>query len=386
MSDTRPSSSARVGMVGGGQLARMTHQAALDLDVELVVLALSDDDPAVKAGARAMFGSPGSAEALRRLARAVEVVTFDHELIPADLAVELAEAGFRVRPRGEALLMAQDKLAARQEFHRAGLPVPRFAPLGPDAEREIAAFASEQGWPVVVKARRGGYDGRGVEIVAGPEHLGPALARLGGAELLVEAHVEIQQELALVGARSPGGRWVSYPPVGTLQRDGICRELVMPATVGGAVAARAEQIARSIADDIDAVGIIAVEMFLTPDDQLIINEIALRPHNSGHATIEAAATSQFHNHLRAVLDWPLGDTSLRAPAAAMVNILGPRDGTDPRRRLADALTVPGASIHLYGKSPAPGRKLGHVTALGSTTEEALHTARLCAELLTGETY
>ena len=385
MLDRKLSAAAVVGMVGAGQLARMTHQAAIDLDVELVVLALSEDDPAVRAGARALIGRPDSAPALRELAQGVDVVTFDHELIPADLAIDLADAGFRVRPRGEALLMAQDKLAARQEFHRAGLPVPVFAPVGDDPEPEIEAFAAEHGWPVVVKARRGGYDGRGVMIVSDRDGLGPALAALGGADLLVEAHVDIQQELAVVGARTPSGGWVSYPPVGTLQRDGICRELVMPATLDSPVAQRAEQIARSIADDIEAVGIIAVEMFLTPNGELVINEIALRPHNSGHATIEAATTSQFHNHLRAVLDWPLGDTSLRAPAAAMVNILGPRDGTDPRRRVPDALTVPGASIHLYGKAPAPGRKVGHVTALGATTGEALLVARSCAEMLTNET-
>lgn len=368
-------------MVGAGQLARMTHQAALDLGVELVVLARSEEEPAVAAGARALVGPPTSEAALGRLAAEVDVVTFDHEGTPAELAIGLAQAGYTVRPDGEALRLAQDKLAARRAFAAAGFPVPAFAPLGPDPAGEVARFAADHGWPVVIKSRRGGYDGRGVSIVPGPEGLTRALARMEGSELLVEAHVDLAQELAVVGARTPSGAWAAYPAVGTLQTDGICRELVMPAPVGTAVASRAEELASAIAGDIGAVGIIAVELFVTRGGDLVVNEIAVRPHNSGHATIEAATTSQFHNHLRAVLDLPLGDTSLRAPAAAMVNVLGDRLGTDPRLRLRDALAVPEASVHLYGKEPAPGRKLGHVTALGASPEEALAVARRCARFL-----
>ena len=186
---------------------------------------------------------------------------------------------------------------------------------------------------------------------------------------------------AVVGVRGASGEWAAYPLVGTVQRDGICTELVMPAPVDDETARRAEALARAVAERVNAVGIVAVELFLTAGGEILLNEIALRPHNSGHATIEAAATSQFHNHLRAVLDWPLGDTSLRAPAAAMVNVLGPPDGSDPRSRLRDALAVQGAAVHLYGKEPAPGRKLGHVTALGASTEEALETAHRCAAIL-----
>jgi 5-(carboxyamino)imidazole ribonucleotide synthase len=367
-------------MVGGGQLARMTHQAAIDLDVELVVLAASEDDPAVRAGATALFGAPGDRDALHRLAERVDVVTFDHEHVPAELAVELAEAGAHVYPRGEALLVAQDKLAARQAFARVGLPVPAFSSLGSPVRPAIQSFAAEHGWPVVVKARRGGYDGRGVAVLDGPGQ-DEALAGMPGDSFLVEACVDVVQELAVVGVRSPSGNWASYPLVATVQNDGICRELVTPAPVDDDVARRADALSRSIAEGIDAVGIVAVELFLKASGELVLNEIALRPHNSGHATIEAAATSQFHNHLRAVLDWPLGDTSLRAPAAAMVNVLGAPDGSDPRRRLSEALSVPGAAVHLYGKAPSPGRKLGHVTALAGNAEDALETARRCAAIL-----
>jgi 5-(carboxyamino)imidazole ribonucleotide synthase len=359
-------------MVGGGQLARMTQQAAVDLDVELVVLAESKDEPAIQAGATCLLGAPSDRDALRRLADVVDVVTFDHEHVPAELAIELAESGVAVRPSGAALRHAQDKLVARQAFAAAGLPVPAFAPVD---SAGIGEFAAEHGWPVVVKARRGGYDGRGVTVVH------DASGEMPGGELLVEEHVDIAQELAVVGVRSPSGEWAAYPLVATVQVDGICTELAMPAAVDDALARQAESIARSVAELIDAVGIVAVELFLTTAGELVVNEIALRPHNSGHATIEGAVTSQFHNHLRAVLDWPLGDTGLRAPAAAMVNLLGPADGSDPRARLGEALAVANAAIHLYGKEAKPGRKLGHVTALGASVDAALGDARRCAAVL-----
>jgi 5-(carboxyamino)imidazole ribonucleotide synthase len=370
-------------MVGGGQLARMTHQAAIDLGIDLVVLVRHTDEPAAQAGARAILGAPDDGEALLRLAREVDVVTFDHEHVPAHLSRRLSEMGHCVRPQADALLFAQDKLHARRGFAAAGFPVPPFSALGPDPVAEGKAFAAEHGWPIVLKTRRGGYDGRGVAVVEDAEHLEDAVAAMGQGGLLVEGFVELVQELAVVGARSPSGAWVAYPLVATLQVNGICNELVMPATVDAAVARQAEALARSIAERIDATGILAVELFLTNGGDLIVNEIALRPHNSGHATIEGCATSQFHNHLRAVLDWPLGDTALRAPAAAMVNLLGPEDGSDPASRLPAALSIGGASFHLYGKAPAPGRKLGHVTVLGPDQNEALAAARRAATIVQG---
>lgn len=371
-------------MVGAGQLARMTHQAAIDLGVELVVLARSPRDPAVVAGARSLFGPPDLPEALERLADACDVITFDHEHVPFPLAVALAERGHRVFPRGEALAVAQDKLHARRMLASAGFAVPAFTALGADPMPELERFAAEAGWPVVVKTRSGGYDGRGVGVVRSPREGQAFIDRVGRGDLLVEEHVAISLEVAVVGVRSASGLWTAYPLVETRQVDGICRELIMPAPVAPAVAAEAEAIAKSIADGIDAVGVVAVELFVTADERIVVNEIALRPHNSGHATIEAAAVSQFHNHLRAVLDWPLGATSLRAPAAAMVNVLGSSDGIDPRHRLREALAIPGAAVHLYAKSPAPGRKLGHVTALGSNMDEALGVAHRCAAILNGE--
>ncbi len=385
-------------MVGAGQLARMTHQAAIDLGVDLVVLATSEHEPAVRSGATTLLGRPDDRAALHQLAARCDVVTFDHEQVPADLVAELAASGHRVGPSGEALRLAQDKLLARVLLAEAGLPVPDATGLGDDVEREVAAFAEATGWPVVLKARSGGYDGRGVEVVGAPDQLPAALARLGAVPqgagspppvtlarpLLVEAHVPIALELAILGVRTVRGSWVAYPPIATVQVDGICHELVMPAPIPDDVAERAGRLARTLADGIGAVGVIAVELFLTTDGALVVNELALRPHNSGHATIEAAATSQFQNHLRAVLDWPLGSTELRAPAAAMVNVLGDPGGADPRHHLDAALAVGGASVHLYDKSPAPGRKLGHVTALGARADEALAVARRAARALQGD--
>lgn len=373
-----------MGIVGAGQLARMTHQAAVDLAVEVVVLARSRDDPAVLGGAQAIFGAPDDLGALQRLADLADVVTFDHEQVPYELLVNLEGAGTALAPGPRAMQCAQDKLVARQEFAAAGLAVPEFRAVGSDAKSDIAAFGDDHGWPVVVKARSGGYDGRGVAFVARASDIPGAVASLKSEELLVEAHVDIAVEIAVLAARNASGEYAPYPIVGTFQQDGICRELTMPARIEPQVAARAQDLARSVAELVEATGIIAVELFVEHTGEVLINEIAVRPHNSGHATIEACVTSQFHNHLRAVLGWPLGDTSLVGAGAALVNVLGGADGSDPRSRLAKALALRAASVHLYAKAPASGRKLGHVTALGVDVSEALATARGCASMLSGD--
>jgi len=382
MSSDAPSVVPRVGMVGAGQLARMTHQAAVDLGVRLEVLADSEGDPAVLAGAPFRTGAPTSWDALEELAGRCDVVTFDHERVPAELAAALAGAGHRVFPGGHALRMAQDKLAARSALGAAGFPVPPFRALGEDPVAEVLDCGSEWGWPVVCKTIGGGYDGRGV-VTVGPEDAVPVLAGAAPGTWLAEARVDIAVEVAVVAARTASGCWAPYPLVETVQQDGICRELVMPARVPDDLARQAVALAGSVADVIGAVGIVAVELFVTVAGDLVVNELAVRPHNSGHATIEACVTSQFENHLRAVLDLPLGSTGMVAPAAATVNVLGPGDGSDPRSRLAGALAVDGARVHLYGKEAVPGRKVGHVTALGADHDSALAVARRAAAALDG---
>lgn len=372
------STSARVGMVGAGQLARMTQRAAIDLGVHLTVLALDDSEPAVRAGAAHVLGRPDDAQALAALAALVDVVTLDHELVDATALGALAARGIPVRPSATALRVAQDKLIARETFAALGLPGPEHVLA--DDEQGVAELAARHGWPLVAKARTGGYDGRGVELVADQDALDRVLAR-GGA-WIVEQRADIAMEVAVLLARRPTGEHVIWPVVETLQRDGICHELVMPARIDATTARRANDLAILVAEGIDAVGVLAVEMFITHAGDVLINEIALRPHNSGHATIEGAATSQFTNHLRAVLDWPLGSTTMLAPVAVTVNVLGLDDG-DVAARLPAALALDGARVHLYGKASRQGRKIGHVTVLGDDADAALATARTAADILTG---
>jgi 5-(carboxyamino)imidazole ribonucleotide synthase len=370
---------AVVGMVGGGQLARMTQQAAIGLGIELQVLTAHDWDPAVAAGARFVPGDPDDLESLFALAKGSDVVTFDHEHVPNAHLQALADAGHLVRPGPAAKLLAQDKSVARRTLADAGFAVPAFADVGAGDLDAANRFAQVNGWPIVVKAPRGGYDGRGVHVVASATDLAGREVLRSYDRWLLEAHVDIAVELAVVVARRPNGQSVTYPVVETVQRDGICHELVMPARVPAEVADRAETLATAIAGQIGATGILAVELFLTADGDLVVNELAARPHNSGHATIEAASTSQFENHLRAVLDWPLGAPTLLAPAAATVNLLGPPEPVDLSHTVQRALEDPNVHLHLYAKAHAPGRKLGHVTVLADDAETALRTARAAAE-------
>ncbi|MBU3690886.1 MAG: 5-(carboxyamino)imidazole ribonucleotide synthase [Solirubrobacterales bacterium] len=366
-------------MVGGGQLARMTQQAAVDLDVGLSVLAPSPEEPAVDAGARFVEGAADDPEALRRFADQNDVVTFDHEGVPPEVLAGLEEEGLRFAPPAQAKLFAQDKAVARQRLCEKGFPVPPNLLAG--SVEQVAGFGSEHGWPVIAKAPRGGYDGRGVWELASAEEAAPILEGLDGG-LLLEPKLELVRELAVITARRRGGETATWPVVETVQRDAMCRELIVPARSDPEVLEEAAALGRSIAEAIGAVGLVAVELFETPDG-LFVNELALRPHNSGHFSIEGSDTSQFEQHLRAVLDWPLGSTAPTAPAVVTVNVVGPDDGSDPRDRLEEALGVERAHIHLYGKEARPGRKLGHVTALADTVDEAQGIAMEAVSILEG---
>jgi 5-(carboxyamino)imidazole ribonucleotide synthase len=376
-------------MVGAGQLARMTHQAAVDYGIDLHVLAGSPGDAAVTAGARYTVGRADDGALLRRLATGADVLTFDHEIVSLDLLSTLASEGCVIRPRPEALALGCDKLFARTAVSSLGglsVRTPAFAPVeGPD---DVAAFAGDHGWPVVLKSRRGGYDGRGVAVagdLAGAARLldgSGGGAGVDGPHWIVEEHLDIAAEFAILLARSPSGFTATYPPVGTRQEDGICRELTIPADLPAGVVREAVSWARSILEGFDATGVGAVEYFLTSDGRLLLNEFALRPHNSGHITIEACVTSQFHQHLRAVLDWPLGETGLVRPAAT-VNLIAGATATELTSRLPRALAIPDVHVHLYRKAPRSGRKVGHVTALADSTDEALELARAAAARFVG---
>ncbi|WP_433301085.1 5-(carboxyamino)imidazole ribonucleotide synthase [Actinoplanes sp. CA-030573] len=353
-----------VGMVGGGQLARMTHQAAISLGQSLRVLSVSPDDSAALVAADVRLGTHTDLAALREFAKGCEAVTFDHEHVPNEHIAALEAEGVKVFPGSAALVFAQDKGRMRERLAAMGAPVPRWQRVGTAAEIEAFAEAGGGGWPVVAKAVRGGYDGKGVWMLAGPDEAAELVAT--GTPLLVEERVPLRRELAALVARSPFGQVAAYPVVETVQRDGICVEVLAPAPgLSESRALEAQQLAIDLANALGVVGLLAVELFET-DGGIVVNELAMRPHNSGHWTIEGARTSQFEQHLRAVLDYPMGATTLTAPAVVMANVLGGAPGgisIDERLHHLFA-TDPGARVHLYGKQVRPGRKIGHVTVLG----------------------
>jgi 5-(carboxyamino)imidazole ribonucleotide synthase len=357
-----------VGMVGGGQLARMTHQAAVALGQSLRVLAAGAADAAALVAPDVVVGSHDDFATLRRFAEGCDVLTFDHEHVPTEHLRALVAEGVRVHPGPDALRHAQDKLVMRQSLVGLGVPVPPFREVSrpPDA----VSFGAEHGWPCMLKAARGGYDGRGLWVLNTPDDARRIVTELlaAGTPLLVEQCVAMRRELAALVARSPFGQGAAWPVVQTVQRDGICVEVLAPAPgLDHEVAQAAQQLALRVAGEIDVVGVLAVELFELPSGQLVVNELAMRPHNSGHWTIEGAVTSQFEQHLRAVLDYPLGSTAPRAPACVMANVLGagspPTMGLDERVHHLMA-RYPQAKVHLYAKSERPGRKIGHITVSG----------------------
>jgi 5-(carboxyamino)imidazole ribonucleotide synthase len=368
-----------VGMVGGGQLARMTHQAAIALGQSLRILATSPDDSAALVAADVHIGEHTDLDALRTFAKDCDVVTFDHEHVPYGHIEALAGDGVNVAPGADALRYAQDKRAMRERLTELGVPVPRWRPVG--APEDVAGFAAGTGWPVVVKAVRGGYDGRGVWTVGDGDEL-PA------TELIVEQRVPLRRELSALVARSPFGQVAAYPIVETVQRDGICVEVLAPAPgLDPELAVQAEELAIRLATELGVVGLLAVELFETTGasggTELLVNELAMRPHNSGHWTIEGARTSQFEQHLRAVLDYPMGDTGLTAPVVVMANVLGGEPGgrsIDERLHHLFAAD-PAVKVHFYGKQVRPGRKIGHVTALGDDLAEVRERAVRAARYL-----
>jgi 5-(carboxyamino)imidazole ribonucleotide synthase len=370
-----------VGMVGGGQLSRMTHQAAISLGLSLRVLADATHDSAALVANGVVVGEHTSLEDLRAFAAQCEVVTFDHEHVPGALIRELAASGVRVFPSADALRYAQDKRAMRERLTALGVPVPRWRPAA--TATDVEDLAAEAGWPVMAKAVRGGYDGRGIWVLTGPSD---AEARLrDGVDLLAEERVELRRELAVQVARSPFGQIAAYPVVETVQERGVCVEVLAPAPdLPEARSAELQQLAIRLATELRVVGLLTVELFDT-GQQIMVNELAMRPHNSGHWSIEGARTSQFEQHLRAVLDYPLGECTLAAPAVATANVFG--SGTKPGGQALDErlhhlfAADPGIKVHLYGKQDRPGRKVGHVTALGPDLAVARKRAVRAARLL-----
>jgi 5-(carboxyamino)imidazole ribonucleotide synthase len=372
-----------VAMVGGGQLARMTHQAAIALGQTLRVLATAADEPAAQVTPDVVIGSHTDLEDLRRVAAGATVLTFDHEHVPAELLEKLVAEGVNVAPPPSALVHAQDKLVMRRRMEALGAAVPRYAEIR--SVDELDAFAKRIAGPVVVKAVRGGYDGRGVRMARDPVHAREIAASFlaDGVPVMAEEQVNLRRELSALVARSPFGQGAAWPVVETVQRDGICVQVIAPAPgLPDDRAAAAQRLALRLADELGVVGVLAVELFETADGALLVNELAMRPHNSGHWTMDGARTSQFEQHVRAVLDYPLGDTDAIAPLTVMANVLGapqaPAMLVDERLHHLFA-RMPDARVHLYGKTERPGRKVGHVNFLGANPTE-LATLRERAEL------
>jgi 5-(carboxyamino)imidazole ribonucleotide synthase len=363
----------RVGVIGGGQLARMMIPAAVNLGLEISVLAESDDSSA-RLGTT-VVGDYKDASTVREFAKTVNVITFDHEHVPAHVLSELVDDGVTLRPGPHALAFAQDKIAMRTRLGELGIPMPGWA-LASSAN-DVTAFLEEYGGRAVAKTARGGYDGKGVRMITSVDEVTDWLDALAdGEHLLLEEWVSFRRELAQLIARRPSGETAAWPVVETVQQNGVCAEVIAPAPLSaGKVADMAGHIALTIADGLDVTGVLAVELFETTDDRILVNELAMRPHNSGHWTIDGSTTSQFEQHLRAVLDLPLGATDMTAPHAVMVNILGgPADGM--ASRLAQAMERhPNAKIHAYGKGFRSGRKVGHVTVAGNDLDSVVAQAR-----------
>jgi len=378
----------RVGVIGGGQLARMMIAPAVELGIDIRVLAESEGMSAQLAASD--VGDYKDIETVRAFAKDVDVITFDHEHVPQKVLRSLVADGASVHPGPDALRFAQDKLDMRERLAELGVPQPDWARVSD--EDELQAFLDDHGGEAVVKTPRGGYDGKGVRVVRSGSEAADWFAQLSSAEsgeagdtrsaaLLVEELVSFRRELAQQIARRPSGQMVAYPVVETVQRDGVCAEVFAPApSAGDRLMQVAEGIGRQIADGLNVTGMLAVELFETDDERVLVNELAMRPHNSGHWSQDGAVTGQFEQHLRAVADLPLGDPSPRARWSVMVNILGgPADGSFEGRFDAAMSEHPDAKIHTYGKEARPGRKVGHINATGSDLDDVVYTARAAAE-------
>jgi len=371
----------RVGVIGGGQLARMMTPPALNLGLEIKVLAEAEGSSAQLAST--MVGDYNQLEVVREFAKTVDVITFDHEHVPLTVLEALEAAGVNVQPPSKALAFAQNKLQMRKKLGELNLPMPVWAEI--QSAEQLNDFIAHNGGVAILKTPIGGYDGKGVRVVRSAVDAKDWLQNLAqyGGSLLAEEKVDFVRELAQLSARRPSGEFQAWPLVETIQENGVCAVVMAPAPAVSAATLKATaEIAKMIASSLGVTGVLAVEMFEARDGRVLINELAMRPHNSGHFSIEGSVTSQFEQHIRAVLDMPLGSTAARAEHAVMVNLLGVDDTNDFVHVLNQALeTHPDAKIHTYGKTARTGRKMGHVTVVSDSAEHALAEARGAAAVL-----
>ncbi|RNE48777.1 5-(carboxyamino)imidazole ribonucleotide synthase [Corynebacterium alimapuense] len=395
MTDTAGNPSAHVpgmpvvAVIGDGQLARMMQTEAIELGQSIRLLAGASGSSAAQVSADIFIGDYTNLDDLRRVAQGADVVTFDHEHVPTEHLLALIAEGINVQPRPEALVNAQDKLVMRKRLREIGAPVPPFAAI--ESVEDAGAFFDAVGGAVCIKARRGGYDGHGVWFPTDKDELSALVEKLlaAGTPLMAEKKVALVRELSAMVARSPSGEIVAWPVVESVQTNGICTEAVAPAPgISEALAQRSVELAQTIAKELEVTGVMAVELFEFADSagqpDIAVNELAMRPHNTGHWTQDGCVTSQFEQHLRAVLDYPLGSVALNSQVTVMANVLGGQ--SDPElpmaKRMAGVWTrFPGAKIHLYGKTHRPGRKIGHINLSGDDVDMTRREAQLCADYL-----
>jgi len=363
-----------IGIIGGGQLGRMLTLAATPLGFDVIVVDPGTNSPAAQVGATEITANLYDPEALRKLATIADFITIEIEHLDVNVLDELQQAGASIHPAPATIRLIQDKFLQKEFLTRAGIPVAPFKEI--TSKTSAKAVLKEFGGSMLIKTRHGAYDGRGNFDVRGVEDIDAAFELFGERKLYAESYVAFEQELAVMVARDTAGNIATYPIVETVHKDNICHEVIAPAQIPENVRKRAEGVARDVAKLLEGAGVFGIEMFLTRDGQVLVNEIAPRVHNSGHYTTEGNRTSQFEQHIRAVSGLPLGDTSMVVPAAVMINILGERDGPTEVTGLAEVLAIPHTSVHLYGKSPTKHqRKMGHITATGKTVNEAQKRAR-----------
>ncbi|EEH63775.1 phosphoribosylaminoimidazole carboxylase, ATPase subunit [Gleimia coleocanis DSM 15436] len=369
-----------VAVIGGGQLARMMAPPATNLNITLKALVEGPLTSASKAIPASFVARPGDLDAVKYLVEGADVLTFEHEHIPAEVLAEM-EQTLPVYPKPQALLYAQDKLEMRAKLEEIGVPVPRWTKA--TMEAEVEAFGNAVGWPIIVKTPRGGYDGKGVKVTHTAAEVSDWLA---DSALILEEKVPFVRELSQLVARSATGEFKAWPLVASIQKDGVCWQVIAPApqlASGVDTESQAAWIAQTIAEKLDVTGVLAVELFETADGKLYVNELAMRPHNSGHWTQDGCETSQFEQHLRAVLGLPLGETKLRPGVWVMQNLLG-TNYREADEALPQVLQeIPEAKVHIYGKDVRPGRKLGHINVGAATVAEAQRKAARAAEILFG---
>jgi 5-(carboxyamino)imidazole ribonucleotide synthase len=370
----------RLGIIGGGQLARMTAIAALPLGVEVVVLEKNPHSPAARLSPDCIVGDWADRETLLRFAAQCDVITLENEFVDAAALEVLEKAGHKVFPSASCIVTVQDKFTQKSSLQNAGIAVSKFCAV--ESLGEIIAAANNFGWPVVLKTRRNGYDGKGNFTLKSEGDVAAGWQALGGDknQLMIEAWFPFIKELAVIVTRGQDGATAVYPVVETVQRNHVCHVVKAPAQIPDGLARRAAALAKRAVEAVGGVGSFGVEMFLSASGDLVINELAPRVHNSGHYTIEACDCSQFENHVRAVLGWPLGNPLMVAPAAVMVNLLGSSKTSGQPRGLDAALRMHGARVHFYGKlMSGPGRKMGHITVLENSVEEAQAVAERAAK-------